>query len=339
MNLKIALVRRGDAGNLDGVSRFTFNLARGFKELGNEVYLVASDVSADPRQYFNVDINIVKIGSSTNFLSLTLKHLLKSSKILRNIGVDLVIANGAIPLITDAVKIAVNHGNAITEYRKSHLARLYGKLVYAMYDTTVCVSSKVKSEMESVGIKCQEVIPLPLIINNYNCEHTKDKYILFVGGDYKRKRLDVAINAMKILRREGFDLTLKVVGPRSVADDYVEFTGRISDKELRGLYSRALALIHPSEWEGLPYAVLEAQASCTPVVVGPGVPDEALTHGVTGFKVTTFDPADYARAVARLIMDRDTYRKMSVKAREYAEKFDYVKITREYLRLYHEARR
>ncbi|MGC8543837.1 MAG: glycosyltransferase family 4 protein [Vulcanisaeta sp.] len=334
----MALVRRGDLG-FDGLSRFTFNLAKGFKDLGHEVYVIASEVSSNPRQYFDVDVNTMTVGKSSNFLSLSLKHLLKSSRMLRDLGIDLVITNGAIPLIIDAVKIAVNHGNAIAEYRRSTLARLYGKLVYAMYDTTVCVSSKVKREMESVGIKCQEVIPLPLIINNYNCEHSKDNYVLFVGGDYRRKRLDVAINAVKILRREGFDLTLKVVGPRSAADDYVEFVGGISDKELRELYSRALALIHPSEWEGLPYAVLEAQASCTPVVVGPGVPDEALIHGITGFKVISFDPVDYARAIAKLIRDRDTYRKMSVKAREYAEKFDYIKITREYLRLYHEARR
>jgi glycosyltransferase involved in cell wall biosynthesis len=343
MGIRVVLVRRGDIGNIDGVSRFTFNLARGFKDLGNEVYVVAGGASRDPRRYFAADVEVITVGGgSSSLLRLLIKHLTGGSRILRDIGADMLVANGAIPLISKAVKISVNHGNAITEYRRSFLARLYGKLIYGMYDAVVCVSGKVKREMKGVGIRCQKVIPIPLVLSNYSCEHSKDNYALFVGGDYKRKRLDIAIKAVKMLRREGFELTLKVVGPSKpspIGEDYVEFTGAISDEELRGLYPRALALICPSMWEGFPYTVLEAQASCTPVVVGPGVPDEALIHGVTGFKVASFNPTDYARTIAKLISNKDVYYKMSVKAREYAERFDHVKIAREYLKLYHEIRR
>jgi glycosyltransferase involved in cell wall biosynthesis len=253
----------------------------------------------------------------------------------------MVIADGAIPLISRAVKISVNHGNAVTEYKRSFPARLYGRIVYGMYDTVVCVSSKVRMEMESVGIICQRVIPLPLILENYECEHSKENFVLFVGGDYRRKRLDVAVEAVKALRREGYDLTLKVVGPARadmLSEDHVEFVGRVSDKELRRLYARALALIHPSEWESFSYVVLEAQASCTPVVVGPGVPGEAFIHGVTGFRVPSFNPVDYARAIAGMISNKDLFREMCVKAREYAERFDHVRVAREYLELYHEIR-
>jgi glycosyltransferase involved in cell wall biosynthesis len=253
----------------------------------------------------------------------------------------MVIANGTIPLISKTVKISVNHGNAITEYRRSFPARLYGKIVYGMYDTVVCVSSKVRMEMERVGIICQRVIPIPLILDNYECEHSKDNFILFVGGDYRRKRLDVAIETVRVLRREGYDLTLKVVGSTKanlLSEDHVEFVGKVSDEELRRLYSRASALIHPSEWEGFPYAVLEAQASCTPVVVGPGVPGEAFIHGVTGFRVTSFNPVDYARVIAGMISNKDLFREMRVKAREYSERFDHVRVAGEYLKLYYEIR-
>jgi glycosyltransferase involved in cell wall biosynthesis len=343
MGIRVGLVRRGDIGNLDGVTRFTFNLARGFKDLGNEVYIVAGVASKNPRMYFatarGIEVIVLSRGSHS-LLESTVKHLIEGSRILGDIGADMVIANGAIPLISKAVKISVNHGNAITEYRRSFPASSTARL-YTVCMILLCVSSKVRMEMESVGIICQRVIPIPLILDNYECEHSKGNYILFVSGDYRRKKLDVAIETVRVLRREGYDLTLKVVGSTKanlVSEDHVEFVGRVSDEELRRLYSMALALIHPSEWEGFPYAVLEAQASCTPVVVGPGVPGEALIHGVTGFRVTSFNPVDYARVIAGMISNKDLFREMCVKAREYAERFDHVRIAGEYLKLYHEIR-
>ena len=160
--LRIVLVRRGDIGNLDGVTRFTFNLARGFRDLGNEVYIIAGAASGDPRTYFASarGIEIIALSRGTHsYLETTVKHLIEGSRILGGIGADMVIANGAIPLISRAVKISVNHGNAVTEYKRSFPARLYGRIVYGMYDTVVCVSGKVMMEMESVGIICQRVIP------------------------------------------------------------------------------------------------------------------------------------------------------------------------------------
>ncbi|MGC9091430.1 MAG: hypothetical protein ACP5I2_06920, partial [Fervidicoccaceae archaeon] len=108
--LRIVLVRRGDIGSLDGITRLTFNLARGFKDLGNEVYIVAGVASRDPRTYFvtarGIEVIVLSRGSHS-FLESTVKHLIEGSRILGDIGADMVIANGAIPLISMTVKISV----------------------------------------------------------------------------------------------------------------------------------------------------------------------------------------------------------------------------------------
>ncbi|WP_042666883.1 hypothetical protein [Desulfurococcus amylolyticus] len=52
-------------------------------------------------------------------LETTVRHLIGGPRILGGIGADMVIADGAIPLISRAVKISVNHGNAVTEYKRS----------------------------------------------------------------------------------------------------------------------------------------------------------------------------------------------------------------------------
>lgn len=80
--------------------------------------------------------------------------------------------------------------------------------------------------------------------------------------------------------------------------------------------------------------MLEAQASGTPVVVGPGVPDEALVSGRTGFKVVSFDPRDYAEKLRILLDNESLWKNMSSEARRYAENFDHVKIAKRYVKLY-----
>ncbi len=115
--LRVALVRRGDIGSVDGVSRFTFTLARGFKDLGNEVYIVAGAASRDPRKYFGADVEVIALSSgSSSQLKLAIRHLVEGSKVLKDLGANLIVANGAIPLISKAIKISVNHGNATIEY-------------------------------------------------------------------------------------------------------------------------------------------------------------------------------------------------------------------------------
>jgi len=187
--------------------------------------------------------------------------------------------------------------------------------------------------MKEVGLICNEVIPIPLILENYHPKPEREPIILHVGTN-PRKRPDVSVRAVKLLRSLGYNIRLILVGHYKGKADWVIAGGACPDQELRELYSRALALMLPSLWEGFPYAVLEAQASGTPVIVGPGVPDEALVAGKSGFKVTSFNPEEYAEKLRLLLEDGSLWKRMSREARKYAENFDHVKIARRYIELY-----
>ena len=210
--------------------------------------------------------------------------------------------------------------------------RLITKKLYGLYDCVVCVSSKVASEMREVGIRCDRIIPIPIILERYAPSSRREPIILHVGAS-ARKRSEVSVMAVKMLRDMGYDVKLVVVGHyRAGANEsWVIVKERCSDSELRELYAKATALILPSEWEGFPYVVLEAQASGTPVVVGPGVPSEALVDGRSGFKVECFDPREYAEKIRLLLDNRSLWDYMSREARRYAENFDHVKIAEAYL--------
>jgi glycosyltransferase involved in cell wall biosynthesis len=59
----------------------------------------------------------------------------------------------------------------------------------------------------------------------------------------------------------------------------------VDDNELKELYTRAIALILLSTFDGFPYTTLEASASSTSIVGSNCVPEEALVDGYNSFKI------------------------------------------------------
>ena len=333
--IKVAIIRRGDVGGIDGVNRFIFTLADGLRKLGHQVKVFGHHMTGNPSWLFSVDVETCAISNSDcrGYVKCMWDWFMCGSRILRRFEPDMIIVNGVVPLKLRTFKVAVNHGNAIFELRKSRLKRYITKMLYNTYDRVVCVSSKVASEMKEVGLICDEIIPIPLILENYSPESEREPIVLHVGTS-SRKRPDVSVKAVRLLRSLGYNIKLILVGHYEKRSEWIIVRETCPDRELRELYSKALALMHPSLWEGFPYAVLEAQACGTPVIVGPGVPDEALVAEKSGFKVGSFNPEEYAEKLRVLLEDRSLWRRMSREARKHAENFDHVKIARRYVELY-----
>jgi glycosyltransferase involved in cell wall biosynthesis len=101
----------------------------------------------------------------------------------------------------------------------------------------------------------------------------------------------------------------------------VTFTGRRSD--IPAILGAADVAVMPSLNEALSNVVLESMAAAAPVVatrVG-GTP-EALTDGATGLLVSPGDAGAIARAVSRLLDDRDLAARLGRAARvRIAEQF------------------
>jgi len=127
------------------------------------------------------------------------------------------------------------------------------------------------------------VVPCATSIGEFRREITpSDKpYFLYVGGLDPRKSVDVLVRVFIQLRREGIIRSrLTVVGStrhappgliKSLEDGqrqgYIEIRGYVDDIELAGLYSGALALVYPSQYEGFGMPPLEAMTMGCPVVI------------------------------------------------------------------------
>jgi len=112
-----------------------------------------------------------------------------------------------------------------------------------------------------------QVLYPPIDIKRFIVSNRLDNYFLTVSRMVPYKRLDIAIQAFNEL-----GLPFKIVGDgpqrktlQRLARKNIQFLGNVSDTEIVGLYSRAIAFINTAE-EDYGIVSLEAQASGRPVI-------------------------------------------------------------------------
>jgi glycosyltransferase involved in cell wall biosynthesis len=163
--------------------------------------------------------------------------------------------------------------------------------------------------------------------------------ILFIGHEYERKRLDLAIRA---LARCDSDCRLWVIGGRGSNEDVykalaseagvnerIHFWGTQCD--VAKFLQAADCFLLPSDYETWGMVVLEAMAcGIPPVMTKVGCATAVIRDGENGMIVEA-DAVQIANAVQRLKCDRQMWKKMSVAAREQAERHDWDGTTDEYL--------
>ena len=345
--MKIALIRREYITHLDGVNRFIALLADGLIKLGHEP-IIASWCWYDTQREIlpkwfreihglDVEIPIYTLNGSPcsgdPWLRIAWDWLTEGSKLLKKEGADAAVINGVAPL-RFSPKVAVNHG--IDTLRVIRLYLHAARLLYRTYDATICVSNKLKEEVErKLGISCA-VIPLPLKLETYRPAKPEDRDDLVVHiGTRPVKNPQISIEAIKSLRRRGLPIKLVIVGaPTTVPkEDGIEERFGVSEKEKLNLLCRAKALILPSSYETFSYVALEAMACGTPPVVSTAVPEEVVINGYNGLRVHTLDPRDYAAALERLLTDQELWLKLSRNGREFVKQFNYIEIANKYINL------
>lgn len=134
------------------------------------------------------------------------------------------------------------------------------------------------------------------------------------------KNVELLLDAMALLVRDGRDLSLEIAGGSDIPDYEAQLRRRVADLELEArvtfsgslefgpplfdAYRRADIHVISSRWEGLPRCLAEGRAFGLPTVathVG-GIP-AVVRDGEDGLLVPPDDPAPMARAIARLIDD------------------------------------
>lgn len=171
-------------------------------------------------------------------------------------------------------------------------------------------------------------------------------YLLVVGTIEPRKNLDRLLDALSLLRRQGDDVRLVIVGRlgwlyegflAKLEDfehrDAVICLGFVPDSDLPAVYSGATTTVLASVYEGFGLPILESMACATPVVSSCA----ASMPELGGEAARYFDPMDVeamAAAIGEVWRDAELRRHLSELGVAQAARFSWMRAARETLRVY-----
>ncbi len=194
-----------------------------------------------------------------------------------------------------------------------------------------------------------DVIPNGVELDRFGpAEITREPQILrllTVGRLSVTKRVEILIDAIEIMHRDGCEVHFKIVGGGQMQQklkqivsekklgNIIEFTGRIDTEDMPQVYRQNDIFISASMQEGMSNAMLEATASGLPIVTTRCEGVEELIDN-NGLVVEDANAEDIARAVRKITDDRQTYKQMSLAARRQAERFTWSSTAEKYLSLY-----
>ena len=218
--------------------------------------------------------------------------------------------------------------------RKNMLLKYFTKWIIKKGNYYIANSSYTASLVRDITGITPVVIPdaydFPTEVNKPIFPETKrPKNLLFVGRLVERKGVEYLIRAIPYIRRE-IDVRLKIIGGGPLlnnlkelakqlkVDDIVEFSGIVSNEEKDKAYRECDLFILPAcfdkkgDTEGLGVVLLEALSYGKPVIASSvgGIVD-IVKNGKTGILVKEKEPKEIARAVLKLLSDKNLYLKIA----------------------------
>jgi glycosyltransferase involved in cell wall biosynthesis len=166
----------------------------------------------------------------------------------------------------------------------SNYLRLWDFASAARVDEFIANSENVRRRIQKAWRRDARVVYPPVAVENHYWREPED-YFLIVSELVAYKRVDMAVRAFAKLGRRlrivGDGPEFKRLQTMTKGAGNIEFCGRVSDDELRGLLSRCRALVVPGE-EDFGMTPVEALASGKPAI--------ALGRGGSLESVPTADP-------------------------------------------------
>lgn len=219
-------------------------------------------------------------------------------------------------------------------FTATHLAK---KRYVQECDLVICISESTKQDMLSIyGDIGKNVVVIPLAVRpgfGELCEplpQLPNEYLLYVGSRKGYKDFSLLPRALELLKSEGIEIPLVLVGPQLEVAEIKDFQNRglgnsvmslqLSDKDLRRAYAHCSLLVQTSRYEGFGLTPLEGMASGVPVVAS----NSSSMPEVGGDVVQYFKPGDadnLAKVLLQVLTDEILRADLASKGPLRASKF------------------
>lgn len=211
-------------------------------------------------------------------------------------------------------------------------------------DYVICVSDQTVETLKSYGYKGKAYVirngtdlvypqnaeELIARVNEKENLHNEENVFLSVGRIVENKKLDLCLDALKVLKDKGVKFKYIIVGSGSwednlkkkvkdyEMDDCVIFTGKIMDRQLlAGYYLRSDLFLFPSTFDTASLAPIEASALKLPTLMTLGCSTaEIITDNQNGF-LEVGDSNAWADKIFEIISNKEKL--LDVKEKAYKE--------------------
>jgi glycosyltransferase involved in cell wall biosynthesis len=198
--------------------------------------------------------------------------------------------------------------------------RMWDRASSERIDFLLANSKFVAKRIEKYYQKKSLVVNPPVDVARFTPSEKVGNYFLLAGRLMKYKQHDIVIEAFNQI-----GLPLKIIGRgpeekklKSMANENIEFLGRVSDKELAKHYAECRAFIFPQE-EDFGIVAIEALASGRPVIAYRG--GDIIEHIEDGMEGVLFDEQTSA-GIIQAIQEFDHLKFDAKHNRKKALKFD-----------------
>ena len=194
------------------------------------------------------------------------------------------------------------------------------------------------------GVELDRFYP-PETTNAQDRVSSRPLKLLTVGRLSVTTRVEMLIDAAQILHKDGCNVRLTIVGGGAFEQklkqlvsernlsDIVGITGRVDSEGMPEVYRQNDVFVSASMQEGMSNAMLEAMASGLPIVTTrcEGVEELIADNGIVTDEA---QPGQIANAIKTLAHAPNARKKISIAAREQAEKFSWKSVAERYLSHY-----
>ncbi|MDC0609988.1 glycosyltransferase family 4 protein [Vibrio sp.] len=211
------------------------------------------------------------------------------------------------------------HGSEFKKFYESQPSNVQDKIKYLITtcDYFIVLSNSWRDYIESLflGTELKNIIVIPnfAVVSPSPQVEKRPMEILFLGALIERKGIFDLLKALKdmpgvILNIGGggdLEAFWQAVDKNEVRSQ-VQFHGWVDSEKKAMLMAQSQLLILPSYNEGLPVVILEAMASCLPVISTPvgGIP-EVIINEKTGFLVEPGNVEDIKLTVNKALQNYD----------------------------------
>lgn len=231
--------------------------------------------------------------------------------------------------------------------------RVYNKLDYVTAPSKIAVKMiqdigyEKKAEVVSNGMEFDKFKKRPAseaLLKKYKIFKNVPTFIS-VGRIEKDKNLDVILEALAIHLKKHkaqlilvgngkFEKEFKKLAALLKIEDRVFFTGKISDRELREIYSLADVYIGAGTAELQGLSVMEGMASGLPILAVNAVAlPELVKNGVNGY-LFELDAEELAGKMEKILRDKKKLEKMAEKSLKIISEHDVAKTIAKFERIY-----